>query len=106
VGRTFSTDPQILIQIEDHYFDRTDAAVVFRRQDLRTGEVKYIYHGNDGTTMPWNDTAQLNYLNPEVREAVIQTILEVARKFPIIRFVCRNDPDEKALPATLVPTTW
>jgi len=48
--------------------------------------VKYIYHGNDGTTMPWNDTAQLNYLNPEVREAVIQTILEVARKFPIIRF--------------------
>ncbi len=36
--------------------------------------------------MPWNDTAQLNYLNPEVREAVIQTILDVARKFPIIRF--------------------
>ncbi len=46
----------------------------------------YIYHGNDGTSMPWNDTAQLNYLNPEVREAVIQTILHVARKFPIIRF--------------------
>ena len=45
-----------------------------------------IYHGNDGTHMPWNDTAQLNYLNPEVREAVIQTILHVARKFPIIRF--------------------
>ncbi len=36
--------------------------------------------------MPWNDTAQLNYLNPEVREAVIQTILHVARQFPIIRF--------------------
>jgi hypothetical protein len=36
--------------------------------------------------MPWNDTAQLNYLIPEVREAVIQTILHVARKFPIIRF--------------------
>ncbi|MCX7783722.1 MAG: DUF4332 domain-containing protein, partial [Meiothermus sp.] len=33
-----------------------------------------------------NDTAQLNYLNPEVREAVIQTILHVARQFPIIRF--------------------
>jgi hypothetical protein len=28
----------------------------------------------------------LNYLNPEVREAVIQTILSVARKFPVIRF--------------------
>jgi len=36
--------------------------------------------------MPWNDTAQLNYLIPEVREAVIQTILHVARQFPIIRF--------------------
>jgi hypothetical protein len=36
--------------------------------------------------MPWNDTAQLDYLNPEVREAVIQTILHVARLFPIIRF--------------------
>jgi hypothetical protein len=36
--------------------------------------------------MPWNDTAQLDYLNPEVREAVIQTILHVARKFPVIRF--------------------
>ncbi len=45
-----------------------------------------IYHGNDGTSMPWNDTAQLNYLNPEMREAMIQTILHVARKFPVIRF--------------------
>jgi hypothetical protein len=36
--------------------------------------------------MPWNDTAQLNYLKEEVREAVIQTILHVAKEFPIIRF--------------------
>ncbi len=36
--------------------------------------------------MPWNDTAQLNYLDASTREAVIQTILHVARKFPIIRF--------------------
>src|SRR5207244_10024758 len=33
-----------------------------------------------------NDTAQLNYLRSEVREGVIQTILHVARHFPIIRF--------------------
>jgi hypothetical protein len=51
-----------------------------------TGRTRYIYHGNDGTSIPWNDTAQLNYLLPEVREAVIQTILHVARSFPIIRF--------------------
>ena len=28
----------------------------------------------------------LNYLKSEVREAVIQTIIHVARRFPIIRF--------------------
>jgi hypothetical protein len=50
------------------------------------GETRYIYHGNDGTSFPWNDTAQLDYLNPAVREQVIQTILHVARLFPVIRF--------------------
>lgn len=74
------------IFLEDHYYSRSDAAVVFKRVDYGTGSEKYIYHGNDGTSMPWNDTAQLNLLKPEVREAVIQTILSVARKFPIIRF--------------------
>jgi glycosidase len=85
-GPDLSPESQVEIKIEDHYYDRTDAAVVFRRIDQRSGDTRFIYHGNDGTSMPWNDTAQLNYLNPEVREAVIQTILEVARKFPIIRF--------------------
>ncbi len=81
-----SADSRVRIQVEDHYFARTDAAVVFKRTDNQTGDVRYVYHGNDGTTMPWNDTAQLNYLNAEVRETVIQTILNVARRFPIIRF--------------------
>ncbi|MGD0002596.1 MAG: alpha-amylase family glycosyl hydrolase [Anaerolineaceae bacterium] len=81
-----SPDGRVSIHIEDHYYTRSDAAVVFKRYDHRNGSTQYIYHGNDGTSMPWNDTAQLNYLNPEVREAVIQAILDVARKFPIIRF--------------------
>ncbi|MEA2539863.1 MAG: hypothetical protein QOH35_1229, partial [Acidobacteriaceae bacterium] len=51
-----------------------------------TGETRYVYHGNDGTSFPWNDTAQLDYLNPATREQVIQTILHVARLFPVIRF--------------------
>ena len=85
-GPDLSSDENVLIQIEDHYYDRTDAAVVFRRMDKRTGKASYIYHGNDGTAMPWNDTAQLNYLDPKVREIVIQNIVEIARKFPIIRF--------------------
>jgi glycosidase len=85
-GPDLSDDPRVAIQIEDHYWDATDAAVVFRREDRSTGDVRFIYHGNDGTSMPWNDTAQLDYLDPDVREAVIQTILAVARRFPIIRF--------------------
>ncbi len=85
-GPDLSLDERVGIHVEDHYYDHTDASVVFKRVDRWTGSVKYLYHGNDGTSMPWNDTAQLNYLNPEVREAVIQTILHVARQFPIIRF--------------------
>ncbi len=85
-GPDLSSDGRVAIQIEDHYYDRSDAAVVFRRTDRWTGDQRFIYHGNDGTSMPWNDTAQLDYLKPEVREALIRTILAVARRFPIIRF--------------------
>ncbi len=85
-GPNYSPDPGIGIYLEDHYYTREDAAVVFKRVDYGSGETRYIYHGNDGTSMPWNDTAQLNYLNAEVREAVMQTILQVAKRFPIIRF--------------------
>ena len=85
-GQNLSSDPSYNIQIEDHYYSRTDAAVVFRYQNYNNGDTRYIYHGNDGTSMPWNDTAQLNYMDANVREAVIQTILHVARLSPIIRF--------------------
>lgn len=85
-GPNLSDDKRVEIRIEDKYYSKTDAAVVFQRRDSYTGSVKYIYHGNDGTNMPWNDTAQLNLLLEEVREAVIQTIKHVARKTPIIRF--------------------
>ena len=85
-GPDLGSEEHVGIFLEDHYYLRTDAAVVFKRIDKRTGETRFIYHGNDGTSMPWNDTAQLNYLLPVVREAVIQTILQVARHFPVIRF--------------------
>lgn len=85
-GPDLSDDERVGIFLEDHYYDRSDAAVVFLRRDRWTGDVRFVYHGNDGTSMPWNDTAQLDYRHPEVREAVIQTILHVARQSPIIRF--------------------
>ncbi|TFH02008.1 MAG: alpha-amylase, partial [Calditrichales bacterium] len=84
-GPNLSDDDRVGLFIEDGYWNRSDAAVLFKRVDNHTGSVTYIFHGNDGTSMPWNDTAQLNYLMPEVREAVIRTIIHVARQFPIIR---------------------
>jgi glycosidase len=85
-GPDLSPDPSLDIRLEDGYWNRSDAAVVFRHQERESGRVRHIYHGNDGTGLPWNDTAQLNYLIPEVREAVMQAILHVARLCPVIRF--------------------
>ncbi|MDD5088398.1 MAG: alpha-amylase family glycosyl hydrolase [bacterium] len=85
-GPDLSGDPSFQLRIEDGYWSERDAAVVFQRVDNRTGEVRYMYHGNDGTSMPWNDTAQLDFLQGDVREAVIQLILHVARMTPILRF--------------------
>ncbi len=85
-GENLSQDSRVSVYLEDHYYSKSDCAVVFKRVDNQTGDVRYIYHGNDGTGMPWNDTAQIDFLNPAAREAVIQEILHVARNFPIIRF--------------------
>lgn len=85
-GENLSLDPRISVYLEDHYYSKSDCAVVYKRVDNSTGDTRYIYHGNDGTGMPWNDTAQIDFLNPTAREEVIQKILHVARNFPIIRF--------------------
>jgi glycosidase len=85
-GPNLSTDSRVEIKIDDHYYDQTDAAVAFRLRNYGDGSTRYVYHGNDGTTFAWNDTAQLDYSKAYVREHVIQTILHVARLFPIIRF--------------------
>ena len=85
-GGDLSGDGRVGIWLEDHYYDRSDAAVVFKRLDRQSGKTSYIYHGNDGTGLPWSDTAQLDFLKAETREAVKERILHVARNFPIIRF--------------------
>jgi glycosidase len=83
-GENLSAEPGTAIRIEDGYERGDDAAVAFERR--AEDSLQYIYHGNDGTNMPWKDTAQINYLNAEAREAVIQEILSVARRSDIIRF--------------------
>ena len=85
-GPDLSADERVAIVLEDHYWDDSDAAVVFKRVDRRSGATRFVYHGNDGTSFPWNDTAQLDFIDPAVREQVIRAIIDVARHFPIIRF--------------------
>lgn len=85
-GPDLSDNEQISIKIEDGYWDHSDAAVVCEYHDHFSGQRRYIYHGNDGTHMPWNDTAQLNFLLPEVRRAMSDLIIDVAKKFSLIRF--------------------
>lgn len=75
----------IQIRLEDGYYTQQEAAEVFQYTTSEGFGPFFIYHGNDGTSMPWNDTAQLDYLNPRVREEVKKQILEVACRFPVIR---------------------
>ncbi len=81
-----SPSQHVSIKLENGYYDQSGAAEVFLYEDKEKKEKRFIYHGNDGTSMPWNDTAQLDYLNPQVREQVIQTILSILQRFPLMRF--------------------
>jgi len=85
-GPDLSPGRPFAVRIEDGYLTGTDAAVVFERVDRATGERRYLYHGNDGTGLPWNDTAQVDFLHPEARRAVVDTVVAVARRFPVLRF--------------------
>ncbi len=85
-GENLAEHDRVEIRLEDHYWDNSDAAVVFEHRDRWSGDRRYIYHGNDGTSFPWNDTAQLDFSQAVVREQVVQAILAVARRFPVIRF--------------------
>ena len=85
-GPDLTPDRPFAVRIEDGYLTGRDAAVVFERVERATGERRYVFHGNDGTGLPWNDTAQLDFLNPEARRAVVDTVVAVARRFPVLRF--------------------
>jgi len=90
-GPDLSSDGRVEIKIEDHYYEQTDAAVVFRRRDRASGEDPLHL-----SRQRWHKfsleryCANFDYLNPAVREQVIQTILHVAGSSgDSLR--CRND---------------
>jgi hypothetical protein len=80
-----SPDSSVIIRLENGYYSQTGAAEAFLYEIKKTNRPLYIYHGNDGTSMPWNDTAQLDYLNPRTRTAMKNRIIEVAKIFSIVR---------------------
>jgi len=43
-----------------------------------SGRAEVIAHGRDPNFAPWTDTAQLNFFNPELREAMIAEIRRIA----------------------------
>lgn len=85
-GEDLSPGRPFAVRIEDGYYGGNDAAVAFELTDRASGRARYVYHGNDGTGLPWNDTAQIDFLNEEARRAVIATAVEVAQRFPVLRF--------------------
>jgi len=85
-GQDLSPGRPFAVRIEDGYYGGRDAAVAFQRVERATQEERYVYHGNDGTGLPWNDTAQIDFLNAEARGAVIDTAVAVAQRFPVLRF--------------------
>jgi hypothetical protein len=47
--------------------------------------VRWIAHGKDPNFPAWDDTAQLDYRNPATREAMIEQLLEIARRCDGVR---------------------
>ena len=64
----------------------------FKRVDHGTGEETYIYHGNDGTQMPWNDTAQLDYLKARSARSCDSNDRRRGQAFSHHSIRCRDDP--------------
>ena len=75
----------------------------FRGRDHWTGDVLTSTTATTEHRCPWNDTAQLDYLNPEVREAVDPDDPERRAALADHPFRCGDDVDQEALPAALVP---
>ena len=86
-GPNLSNDERVGIWLEDHYYDATRRRGGVQARDRWSGRAcatcttATTAPASPGTTPPSSTTC-----NPEAREAVIRTIIAVARRFPVIRF--------------------
>jgi hypothetical protein len=74
--------PEYYIQVQKEDYEK-DPAAYFPISD--DGRIMYIAHGRDPNFPCWTDTAQLNYFNPETREAVLKRIEIVSQHCDGIR---------------------
>ncbi|MEM5947210.1 alpha-amylase family glycosyl hydrolase [Spirochaetia bacterium 38H-sp] len=84
-GVDLCDNEKIEVRIEDKYYTKEDAAVVFSVKNSK-GQEWFIYHGNNGEGIPWNDTAQLDYTNQVLRKKMLLLIRDMSKKYDGIRF--------------------
>jgi hypothetical protein len=68
--------PEYYVNVEEEEFLKDEGAyfpVEFN------GKITYIAHGRDPYFPPWTDTAQLNYFNPDTRQAMIGRLKEISK---------------------------
>ena len=99
---TCHPDERVGVVLEDHYWNDSDAAVTFKRFDRWSGDERYVYHGNDGTSFPWNDTAQLDFLQRRGPRAGHPDDPRRRPALPGHPLRCRDGPRPEARPAAVV----
>ena len=68
--------PEYYIQGDENDYEKDKGAFFVVTHG---GRKLYLAHGRDPNFPPWTDTAQLNYFNPEVRQAMVQRLEIIAR---------------------------
>ena len=86
-GPTCRRDPRVGIYLEDHYYDNTDAAVVFKRVDRWTGEraLHLSRQRRHQHALERHRAARLPQAPRSARRSS-RPSSHVARQFPVIRF--------------------
>ena len=106
--RTRSTGPTCRPTRGSGSSSRTTTGTTATRRSCSSGSTarpattRYIYHGNDGTSFPWNDTAQLDFLDPAVREAGHPDHPRRRPALPDHPLRRRDGPRQEAHPAAVV----
>ncbi len=70
------THPDYFIQVSEKEHEKNPADFY---PVSHNGKTLYLANGRDPYFPPWSDTLQLNYFNPQTRQAMVDEILKMAR---------------------------